>query len=207
LRGRDAEIEIPERQAKGQVLTDYFRLGFEHILTGPDHLAFVLGLMLLVAGRRRLIQTITAFTLGHSVTLSLAALGLTRVAPGPVEFAIALSVLMLALEVARPVSDPPGAMRRRPWLVASTFGLLHGMGFAGALTQVGLPGEEIPLALFSFNIGIEFGQIVFVLGVLLAARLARGLVDRLPPWRSRGVAYAIGSMATFWCLERASELF
>jgi len=207
LRGRDAGLEIPERQAKSQVLTDYLGLGFVHILTGPDHLAFVLGLMMLVAGRRRLIQTVTAFTLGHSVTLTLAALGITRAPPGPIEFAIALSVLLLAVEIARPETSTPGAMRRRPWLVASGFGLLHGMGFAGALAQVGLPGEEIPLALFSFNLGIELGQILFIVVVLGVAQVAGRLIDERPLWRSRVVAYAIGGLAAFWCFERAAELF
>src|SRR6185295_4271413 len=144
------------------VAASYLRLGIEHILTGFDHLLFVLGLCLLIAGRRPLLWTLTAFTAGHSVTLSLAALGFVHVPQAPAEAAIAVTIVILARELARP-STTPRLLRRRPWAMAALFGLLHGLGFAGALADIGLPAGDIPLALFSFTVGIEIGQIAFVL--------------------------------------------
>lgn len=206
---------VPERERRLDVVRGYLGLGLGHILTGFDHLAFVLGLVLLVvrqtagaaAERRRLLWTITAFTLGHSVTLSLAVLGFVAVPPRPVEALIAFSIFLLAVELARGADEPPTSIRRFPWLMAFSFGLLHGLGFAGALVEVGLPAGEIPLALLSFNLGIEIGQIAFVLVVLtarvavvpLAARL-RFRTAWLPP-------YAIGGLAAFWCFERIRATF
>ncbi|MCZ6465486.1 MAG: HupE/UreJ family protein [Proteobacteria bacterium] len=186
----------------GSIGLSYLRLGAQHILTGPDHLLFVLGLLLLVRGARALLATVTAFTLGHSATLSLAVLGLVNVPPRPIELAIAASVFFLAVELARPQR---GRLGRRPWLLAALFGLLHGLGFAGALAQVGLPPEEIPLALFSFNAGIELGQVAFVAAVLgVRAGLVAFPVE-IPAWGRRVPVYAMGSLAAFWCLERAAE--
>ena len=203
LRGDTPFATIPERAGPLDVLLGYLRLGFEHILTGPDHLLFVLGLVLLVHARRLLLWTITAFTAGHSVTLSLAALGLVNVAPKPVEVLIAFTIFVVAVELTR---DAAGSMRRFPWAVAFAFGLLHGLGFAGALAQVGLPATEIPLALFSFNVGIEVGQLLFV-GLVLAVRAA---LRRLPVRSLEAVAgvpaYTIGSLAIFWILERIAAM-
>jgi hydrogenase/urease accessory protein HupE len=177
------------------VLSSYVRLGVLHISTGPDHLLFVLGLVLLVVGRRRLLWTITAFTVGHSVTLSLASLGLVHIPPAPIEVAIALTLLWVAIELARDRAQPTWS-RRFPWALAFVFGLLHGLGFAGALAQVGLPDSEIPLALFGFNVGIEIGQLIFVGAILLVRPLTRD--PRLSPVP----ACAIGTLASFFMLDR-----
>jgi hydrogenase/urease accessory protein HupE len=196
---------IPPLPRPWDVLRDYARLGVGHILAGPDHLLFVLGLVLLARSFRRIAATVTAFTLGHSVTLSLAALGLIRVRSGPIEVAIAASVFVLAVELAR---DPahPTAIRRRPWFMAALFGLLHGLGFAAALAEAGLPEREVPLALFAFNVGIEAGQLVFVAAVLAARALVGPFVARLPRWSVRLPVYAMGSLAAFWLLDRTLAL-
>jgi hydrogenase/urease accessory protein HupE len=207
LQGGEPGLVVPERQPSLAVISDYLLLGAGHILTGPDHLLFVLGLVLLVTGSRLLLYTVTAFTLGHSVTLSMAALGFVRFPSDWIEVGIAATLVVLAAELAREVAAEPSLLRRRPWLMAFFFGLLHGFGFAGALARVGLPSEEIPLALLSFNLGIELGQILFV-GVVLGARSLLGpLLLRGPVWLFRAPAYAIGSLAAYWCLERALWLF
>ncbi len=190
-------------QGRGEVASSYLRLGIEHLLTGWDHLAFVLGLCLLVAGWRRLAGTITAFTFGHSLTLSAAALGFVSVPSAPVEALIALSILVLAVELARPQRSALGA---RPWLMAACFGLLHGLGFAGALAQAGLPHSEIPLALCAFNLGIEAGQLAFVGAVLVGAALLARVRPRLPAWSAAVPVYAIGALAAFWTFERLAQL-
>ncbi len=188
-----------------QTFRTYAALGFEHILFGFDHLLFVLGLLLLVSGWRRLIGTITAFTLGHSLTLALATLGLVRVPSSAVEACIALSILMLAVELTRLEAGPASLTREHPWLVATAFGLLHGLGFASALTEIGLPSEEIPMALFSFNVGVEGGQLLFVILALGVVHLRRTLA---PPSLSRRVLpYLIGSLSAYWCIERVSAFW
>lgn len=193
---------VPSRGSLLDTARSYFRLGVEHIVTGFDHLAFVLGLLFLVATRRLLLWTVTSFTVGHSVTLALATLGLVQVPVAPVEAAIALSILLVAAELARAKDGPPTLLGRFPWGTAAVFGLLHGLGFAGALTQIGLPAGEIPLALLSFNVGIEVGQIVFIVVVLSIESL---LATRVP-WRLREAklasAYVIGSLAAFWFFQR-----
>jgi hydrogenase/urease accessory protein HupE len=203
LRPNAPSFILPVAQSPTGVAAGYLSLGIEHLLTGPDHLVFVLGLVLLVGSRRRLLGTITAFTLGHSVTLSLAALGFVRLPPAPIEAAIALSILVLAVELAR---ERPTVLGRRPWLMAAGFGLLHGLGFAGALAQVGLPVEEIPLALLSFNVGIELGQIGFVLAILGLGLGLRPLLRRLPAWSVAVPTYVIGTLAAFWMFERLASL-
>jgi len=194
LDARRESLVVPARPRRQDVVLDYAGLGFAHILAGLDHLLFVLGLVLLVAGRRSLLLAVTAFTVGHSLTLSLSVLGLVGVSPAWAELAIAASIGVVALELA----DPQGASRLRPWAAAGLFGLVHGLGFAGALRQAGLPQGEIPLALGCFNAGIEGGQLVFVAGVLALARPLRRLAP-LP-------AYAMGALAAFWCLERLGEV-
>lgn len=203
LSGADAEYQVAERESRLGVAKDYVVLGFEHILGGLDHLSFVLGLMLLVRGRRALLLTITAFTLGHSVTLSAAALGFVSFPSRPVEFAIAASILVLAVELTK--TESHDSTHRRPWLFAFVFGLLHGLGFAGALTEVGLPADEIPLALFTFNVGIEIGQIAFVAVIWAVISLLGARVERAPAWLRAVPVYAIGSMAAYWCIERAAD--
>jgi hydrogenase/urease accessory protein HupE len=186
----------------GLAVSDYFLLGVGHILTGADHLLFVLCLLLLVRDRWRLLQAITAFTLAHSVTLALAALGLVHVPSAPVEATIALSILFLARQLARP--QPDGMAARAPWLVAFAFGLLHGLGFAGALAEVGLPQADIPLALLLFNLGVEAGQVLFVASMLLALAMLARLRRGWPSWSRPMQAYAVGSVSAFWLLQRLS---
>jgi hydrogenase/urease accessory protein HupE len=203
LSGADAAFLVSDREDPVRVAIDYGVLGVEHILSGLDHLAFVLGLMLLVRGGRALLLTLTAFTLGHSVTLSAAVLGFVDFPSRAVEFAIAASIFILAVELTRP--DSQDGAHRRPWWFAFAFGLLHGLGFAGALAEVGLPVDEIPLALFSFNVGIEIGQIAFVTVVWGALALLGGRAKLAPGWLRALPVYAIGSLAAFWCFERAAD--
>jgi hydrogenase/urease accessory protein HupE len=207
LRAEASEFRLPRAQRPLDVAGGYLALGVEHLLTGADHLLFLLGLMLLVRERRRLLATVTAFTLGHSVTLSLAALGIVHIPSAPAEAAIALSILVLAVELAR---DRPGALSRRPWAMAAAFGLLHGLGFAGALAEIGLPAREIPLALVSFNTGIELGQIAFLGAVALIFRialwLARPAARPLPAWSAAASVYLIGTLAAYWFLERLAAM-
>jgi len=207
LRGGDDAFVVPELQRASDVFVQYLGLGFRHILEGLDHLLFVLGLVLLVPSTRMLIWTVTSFTVGHSVTLSLAALGFLGLPAAPVELAIAGTILVLAVELARGERAKPSLLRRVPWAVAAGFGLLHGLGFAGALAEIGLPQEEIPLALFAFNVGIELGQLVFVAVVLVVRPAARAVARRGPSWLGRIPAYAIGSLAAYWCFERAAGMF
>jgi len=206
LRARSPRVVIPEKANSADVVSAYARMGFEHILSGPDHLLFVFGLVLLASGLRQLLVTITSFTLAHSATLSLAALGIVRFPTGPIEVLIAASVLALAVELARRETHRALAPARLPWLMAGGFGLLHGFGFAGALAEAGLPHGEIPLALFAFNLGIELGQLAFVVIVLAGLRLLGPLLQRLPPWTARVPIYGMGSLAAFWCFDRASAL-
>lgn len=185
-----------------QVIGAFVGLGIEHILFGVDHLLFVLCLLLLVRNLRSLLATITAFTLAHSITLALATLGIVHVAAPPVEATIALSIVFLAVELARGGAARSVATRAYPWLVAFSFGLLHGLGFAGALAEIGLPQGEVPLALFAFNIGVELGQIAFVATVLALGRAVHALSLRWPAWAPRAAGYAIGSAAAFWVFAR-----
>jgi hypothetical protein len=182
-------------------------VGFDHILSGPDHLLFLLGLVLLVHGCRLLVETVTAFTLGHSVTLSLAALGIVHIPTRPVEALIAFTIFVVAVEVARDTQGRALSVGRVPWAMAFCFGLVHGLGFAGALAQVGLPDHEIPLALVSFNCGIELGQLAFIVLVLIARALLRWLPTSLLRAGELIPAYAIGSMSAFWMLQRTAAIF
>jgi len=183
-----------------QVVSTYFALGVEHILLGIDHLLFVLALILLVPNLRTLFWTVTAFTLAHSVTLAGATLGFVSVPQQPVEAVIALSILFVAMEVIHARQGRPGITRRWPWLVAFIFGLLHGFGFAGALSEIGLPEHAIPLALLFFNLGVEAGQLLFIGAVLLVGLALQPI--RWPNWIQAVPVYAIGAMAAFWTIER-----
>ena len=184
------------------IAATYLRLGVEHILLGIDHLLFVLALLILVDGRRRLIGTVTAFTVAHSLTLAAATLGVVHVPQRPVEAVIALSIVFVAAEIGHARQGRPGLSRRWPWLVAFTFGLLHGFGFAGALTEVGLPEQAIPLALLFFNLGVEVGQVLFIAVALALFALAKRAAIPQPAWAWRVPAYGIGALATFWTIER-----
>ena len=186
----------------------YFRLGVDHILSGIDHLLFVFGVLWIVVGFRRLLKAVTAFTVAHSITLGLATLGFVRVPPAPVEALVALSIVFLAVEIAE--HDAAGAESltyRRPWVVAFAFGLLHGFGFAGTLSQIGIPPGDIPLALLSFNLGVEAGQLAFIAAALALLGSLRTLEIRPRPWMRAAPAYTIGSLASFWFLQRCAVIF
>lgn len=199
-------IVVEGEPTRTSVFTDYARLGSEHIATGIDHLLFVFGLLLLAGGSRLLLATITAFTLGHSVTLALAALQIVSVPQAPVEVVIALTIYLLAVELARDVPEGGTLLRRRPWAMAFTFGLLHGLGFAGALRETGLPANDVPLALLSFNVGIEIGQLAFVAAVLASFRVLSGLAGSMPAWARRVPVYVMGTASAYWILVRAAAL-
>ncbi len=196
------ELEIPMKSGPGAIAWTYFTLGIEHILLGIDHLLFVLALLLVTEGWRRLIWTITAFTVAHSITLALATMGFVSMPSAPVEAVIALSIVFVAAEIIRTRRGMPGLTARAPWIVAFTFGLLHGFGFAGALAEIGLPQGQIPLALFLFNVGVEAGQLMFVAAVLAVIALASRLRFQPPRWAWLVPPYAIGTMATFWVFQR-----
>jgi hydrogenase/urease accessory protein HupE len=206
LKAEAPSFTIDADSSRAGVFKDYVVLGVEHILTGRDHLLFVLALVLLIGWGRSLAWTITAFTAGHSVTLALAALGVVHVPQAPIEAAIALSIYVLAVELTSARQGKRTLTQRAPWAVAAGFGLLHGLGFAGALAEVGLPTAEIPLALFSFNVGIELGQLAFVGAVLLVAAALRRIPVAWPQWVRAMPAYGIGMMAAFWFLQRAVSL-
>lgn len=186
---------------------EYVVLGFNHILMGIDHLLFVLGLLIIVQGRRMLIKTITAFTIAHSITLALATLGYASIPSPPLNAAIALSILFLGPEIVRVWRGETSFTIRHPWVVAFSFGLLHGFGFASGLSTVGMPRAEIPFALLAFNIGVELGQLVFVLLILLGYRALKVLQFRWPHWVEFAPGYAIGSLGAYWTIQRAVMMF
>jgi hydrogenase/urease accessory protein HupE len=195
-----------------EVAKTYTLLGIEHILTGFDHLCFVLALVLIVGFNRRLFWTVTAFTLAHSITLALATLGVIHVPGPPVEATIALSIVFVAGEIIQQHRGREGLATEKPWLIAFTFGLLHGLGFAGALAQVGLPANSIPLALLFFNVGVEIGQLLFIAALfgvwqmvtrLTANERGHALLRRfelLP-------AYFIGGLASYWVVARTTAFW
>jgi hydrogenase/urease accessory protein HupE len=192
-----------------EVARTYVTLGIGHILLGFDHLLFVLSLVILVDGLRRLFWTITAFTAAHSITLAAATLGFVHLPGPPVEAAIALSIAFVAAEILQKIQGRASLAQRYPWVIAFSFGLLHGLGFAGALAEVGLPQNSIPLALFFFNVGVEIGQVLFVAAVLAALYVVRHVTARLrvapPVWAWRLPPYAIGAVAAFWTIERLAS--
>lgn len=204
LKPASSEFQIEGARPAYRVAGEYFILGVEHILGGVDHLLFVLGLVLIVRNARRLVATVTAFTIAHSITLAAAVLGLAKVPQAPVEAVIALSILFLASELARQKRGQTGLTARAPWLVAFSFGLLHGFGFAGALAQIGLPPTDIPLSLLAFNLGVEAGQLSFIAAVLVVIWAWRRVMVT-PRWLQEVPAYAIGSLAAFWLVERVVE--
>jgi hydrogenase/urease accessory protein HupE len=186
----------------GLAVPAYLMLGIEHILTGVDHLSFVLGLLLLVRGRTMLFKTITAFTIAHSITLAATTLHLITVRPALIESLVAFSILFVAVELVHLYRGREGLTVRYPWLIAFTFGLLHGSAFAGALKEIGLPPNAIPLSLLLFNVGVEFGQLLFVVAAMGIISLLARLPRQLPTWSRWAPPYAIGSFAAFWFLER-----
>jgi hydrogenase/urease accessory protein HupE len=185
----------------------YFTLGVGHILYGVDHLLCVLGLLLIVPGFASLLRTITAFTIAHTITLGLAVFGVVHIAPTPVEAVIALSIVFLAVELAQHHRGKEGLTYRQPWIVAFAFGLLHGFGFAGTLSKLGIPAGDIPQSLLFFNVGVEAGQLAFVAVFLVFVYSLRSLEIRWPAWTLRVPAYAMGSLASFWFLQRCAIIF
>ena len=198
---------VPTAQVQPPVFAQYFRLGVEHLLAGLDHLLFVAGLLWLVRPLRTLLLTITAFTLGHSLTLAAASLGWVRLPQAWAELGIALSILWLAVEIARPAGSPASSLARRPWAMAAAFGLLHGLGFAGVLGDIGLPQAEIVQALLAFNLGIEAGQLLWVSALLLAAAsLRKRGAEQAKPWLQALPVYLVGTLAAYWCWDRLATL-
>lgn len=201
----DPQFVVEAPQGTGEVAWSYLVLGVEHILGGIDHLLFVLALLLIVRGGKRIFYTITAFTVAHSITLVAATLGWVHVPGPPVEAMIALSIVFVAAEIVRGLRGKPSLTACAPWVVAFSFGLLHGFGFAGALAEVGLPQKAIPVALLMFNVGVEVGQLVFVGFALGVAALIARVPLRRPAWTNYVLPYAIGTVAMFWVIERVGQ--
>jgi len=197
-------VDIDGQRSAWQVAGDYTALGMDHILSGYDHLTFVLALLLIVSGMRRLLVTVTSFTLAHSITLAAATLGVMWVPGPPVEATISLSILFLASELIKVNRGRDSVTARYPWIVAFTFGLLHGFGFAGALNDIGLPQNEIALALLMFNVGVELGQLLFIAAILLLLMALRKVRREWPAWVNQVPAYGIGSIAAFWFIDRVT---
>ncbi|MDX2167790.1 MAG: HupE/UreJ family protein [Deltaproteobacteria bacterium] len=206
VRGATPELVVPERQIPGAIARAYLAIGAAHILSGLDHLVLIAALLLLARARRQLIATVVAFTLGHSLTLTLAALDVVRLPSRAVEWLIAASLFALAVVLARPLEAAPSRLARRPWRLALLVGLLQGLGFAGALRDIGLPSGDVPLALLSFNLGIELGQAVVIAVVLGGAAALSRLPLRWPAWAPLAPVYVIGTLAAYWCLERTAAL-
>lgn len=194
--------QVPVRPSSASVAATYASLGVEHILFGYDHLLFVLCLLLISTSARQLVQAITAFTAAHSITLAAAVLGFVHAPQRPVEAAIALSIVFLASEILRSDASKPGLVARAPWLAAFGFGLLHGLGFAGALSEIGIPAGHVPLALLFFNLGVEAGQLAFVACVIALRAAIRSI--KTPRWAPLVPPYLVGSIATFWVIQRVA---
>ncbi len=193
--------------SRWQVALTYFQLGVQHILLGVDHLLFVLGLVLLVDRRWMLLKTVTAFTVAHSITLALSTLAVIHVPGPPLNAAIALSILFLGPEIERKRRGGTSLSIRHPWIVAFAFGLLHGVGFASGLSLVGVPHVEVPFALLFFNLGVEAGQVAFVLLCLACAAAAHTLDLARLVTRWRIPAYVVGTAGAFWTIQTLAMLF
>jgi hydrogenase/urease accessory protein HupE len=201
------QIDLPESNADShRSFFAFLNLGVEHIWLGVDHLLFVFGLLLLVKSRWMLLKTVTAFTVAHSITLALATLGYAHLPGPPLNAAIALSILILGVEIVRSRSGATSVTALHPWIVAFAFGLLHGFGFASGLSALGLPAADIPWALVMFNVGVEIGQVSFVLLILLLERSFRQLEIRWPRWVQALPGYTVGSLGAFWTIQRAAML-
>jgi hydrogenase/urease accessory protein HupE len=207
VRGSQPWIDVAAPTGSAlEVFSAFVGHGVEHILFGYDHLLFVLALMLIVRSTKALVLTVTAFTVAHSITLALAALGVVQVPGPPVEAAIAFSIVLVAAEIIRLRSGQPSLTARWPWVISFCFGLLHGFGFAGALSDIGLPRGEVPLALLAFNVGVELGQLTFIGAILAVAAIVRKVrTDTAFEVRAVCVApYLIGSLAALWFVERVA---
>lgn len=196
---------IPATQSSWTVAKTYVVSGIEHILFGFDHLLFVASLMLVVRHWRMLVKTVTAFTVAHSITLTFATLGWATLPSAPVEVLIAFSIVLVGAEIVRLERGETSLTIAWPWIVAFVFGLLHGFGFAGALVDVGLPRGDIPLALFSFNVGVELGQLAFIAAILAIVTAMKRIVA-IPKRAVIASAYGIGTVAAFWSVERLDAM-
>jgi hypothetical protein len=205
LRSNNTSFTIPEQVTNGELAASYWRMGTIHILEGFDHLLFLLTLLLIVNGIWPLLKTVTAFTLAHSLTLALATLDLVHIPQVPTEGVISLSIMLLAVEVVRKNQGDLTLSERFPWLIAFTFGLVHGLGFAGALYEIGVPQHAVPLALLMFNVGVETGQVLFVLVVSLILSGLSRLHGQTALTLVRATPYAIGGVAAFWTIDRVSS--
>lgn len=201
-----AWVEIAASQTRLELVATYVTEGIRHILFGADHMLFVLGLLLIVRDRWMLLKTVTAFTVAHSITLAIATLGHADVPVVPLNAAIALSILFLGPEIVRTWRGETSFTIRHPWVVAFAFGLLHGFGFASALTGAGLPRAELPLALVSFNVGVELGQVGFIALFLALERSFRVLEIAWPRWVQVLPGYVVGSLGAFWTVQRVAML-
>jgi len=202
LRASQLTFTIPAHPSKGEVALSYWQMGTIHILEGLDHLLFLLTLLLIVIGIWPLLKTVTAFTVAHSLTLALATLGVVNIPAAPTEAVISLSIVLLAVEVVRKYAGELTLAERFPWLIAFTFGLVHGLGFAGALSEIGIPQNEVPLALLMFNVGVETGQVIFVVAVSLVLAGLHKLHSPTALTAARAAPYAIGGVAAFWTIQR-----
>jgi hydrogenase/urease accessory protein HupE len=200
-------VEITAAQTRLEVMGTFIVQGIRHILFGADHMLFVLGLLLIVKDRWMLLKTITAFTVAHSITLAIATLGYAEAPVLPLNAAIALSILFLGPEIVRSWRGETSFTIRHPWVVAFAFGLLHGFGFASALISAGLPKAELPVALLSFNVGVEIGQLSFVALILSLERAFRILEVRWPRWAEALPGYTVGSLGAFWTVQRLAIMF
>jgi hydrogenase/urease accessory protein HupE len=205
-RGSQPWVEIAPSQSALEVVGTYVLEGIRHILFGADHLLFVLGLLLIVDGGWMLLKTVTTFTVAHSITLAVATLGYADIPALPLNAAIALSILFLGPEIVRSWRGETSFTIRHPWVVAFAFGLLHGFGFATALTSAGLPRSELPAALVSFNVGVELGQLAFIGLVIGMERSFRALQINWPRWAQMLPGYAVGALGAFWTLQRVALL-
>jgi hydrogenase/urease accessory protein HupE len=206
LKPHSSSFQVLGAQPWTKLAMSYLSLGIKHILMGVDHLLFVLGLLLIVHNRWMLIKTITSFTVAHSITLGIATLGYASAPVPPLNAAIALSILFLGPEIVRSWRGETSFTIRHPWVVAFAFGLLHGFGFASGLNTIGLPRAEIPVALLLFNVGVEFGQIAFVVLILLLERSFRILEILWPRWVKMAPGYAVGSLGAYWFIQRTVVL-
>lgn len=202
LRPSAPQFTIPATPSRLAVVGDYWLLGTTHILEGVDHLLFVLALLLIVVGLKQLLLSVTAFTVAHSITLTLATLGLLHVPAAPTEAIIALSIVFLSSEIIHKHRGQISLTEKYPWIVAFAFGLFHGLGFAGALSEIGVPQNEVPLALLMFNVGVETGQLIFIVVVLSLFTFLKRSPIKIPECSRQILPYSIGSIAAFWTIER-----
>jgi len=205
LRSNNSTFTIPDEVTNMELAVSYWRMGTIHILEGYDHLLLLLTLLLIVSGIWPLLKTVTAFTLAHSLTLAMATLGLIHIPQVPTEAVISLSIMFLAVEVVRKNEGQLTLSECFPWLIAFTFGLVHGLGFAGALYEIGVPQNAVPLALLMFNVGVETGQILFVLTVSVLLAGLHSLHGNTVMVLRKATPYAIGGVAAFWTIDRVNS--